>query len=139
MRVILLILIGLSSLSLADFSRSGDIVIDNITKLQWQDNKVTDKMNWQEAIDYCQSLNLGGYSDWRLPNKNELISIVDYSKYNPAIDNQFQNTISYYYWSATSNGSSSNAAWYVRFYSGHTYSSGYKYDGLYVRCVRAGQ
>ena len=27
----------------------------------------------------CGSLNLGGYSDWRLPTKKELMSIVDYS------------------------------------------------------------
>jgi hypothetical protein len=42
--------------------------------------------NWQEATDYCDNLTWAGYSDWRLPNFNELVSIVDYTTYKPAIN-----------------------------------------------------
>lgn len=45
--------------------------------------------DWQGALNRVAALNqakFGGYDDWRLPNRNELASIVDYSKHNPAID-----------------------------------------------------
>jgi len=139
MKQILLILIGLSSLSLAEFSRDGDIVTDSISKLQWQDNAIGEKMEWQEAIDYCENtLKLGGYSDWRLPNINELKSIVDRGRYNPAIVNGFENTSSNYYWSSTSSKSYSNYAWIVLFSGGRVYSNN-KSNNYYVRCVRAGE
>jgi hypothetical protein len=37
------------------------------------------KVNWSQANDYCKKLNLGGYSDWKLPTHKELekISNVD--------------------------------------------------------------
>jgi len=139
MKQILLILIGLSSLSLAEFTRDGDIVTDSISKLQWQDNAIGSKMEWQEAIDYCENtLNLGGYNDWRLPNINELKSIVDRGRYNPAIVNGFENTSSDYYWSSTSTKDGSYYAWIVRFGDGYV---GYSSKNLnnYVRCVRAGE
>ncbi len=91
------------------------------TNLMWQDDesaKTTEK-TWKEAIEYCESLNFAGYSDWRLPNKNELLSIVDRSKSNPAINGAFKNTTS-----DVSNGNAFSRA---------------KSVGNYVRCVRAGQ
>ena len=30
------------------------------------------KKKWQEAIVYCENLKLGGYDDWKLPNKDTL-------------------------------------------------------------------
>ncbi len=139
MRIILLILIGLSSLSLAEFTRDGDIVTDTISKLQWQDNAIGSKMEWQKAIDYCENtLTLGGHNDWRLPNINELKSIVDRNKYNPAIVNGFNNTSSGYYWSSTSNKGGSYNAWIVFFNSGgvNDFNKG---SSNFVRCVRAGE
>ncbi|MFH1187747.1 MAG: DUF1566 domain-containing protein [bacterium] len=60
-------------------------ITDTSTGLMWQ-QAITEKMIWEDAINYCENLSLGGYSDWRLPNKNELQSIVDYSCYSPAIN-----------------------------------------------------
>ncbi len=148
MRVILLILIGLSSLSFAEFNREGDIVTDSISLLQWQDDDIGSTMEWQEAIDYCENtLTLGGYNDWRLPNINELKSIVDQSKYNPAVVNGFINTISSdYYWSSTSIKKHSDGAFIVDFNNGdiffhypNAHASYYKDHNYYVRCVRAGR
>jgi len=42
--------------------------------LQWS-NKVS-KMNWMMAVDYCQNLQEGGHSDWRLPSIDELRTLI---------------------------------------------------------------
>jgi hypothetical protein len=125
------------------FSRSNGVVSDNATNLEWQDdysdNGGTIKQSsWSDAISYCETLSLDSKNDWRLPNLNELTSLVDYTKFNPSIDVIFQNTYSNYYWSSTSLSGSNGNAWIVYFYSG-LQSYGHKNSSTYVRCVRAGQ
>ena len=55
-----------------------EIVRDSSTNLIWQKDYEVNK-TWEEALSYCENLNYAGYSDWRLPNRNELVSLVDYS------------------------------------------------------------
>ncbi|MCI5178254.1 MAG: DUF1566 domain-containing protein [Candidatus Electrothrix sp. AW3_4] len=43
---------------------------------EWQRCDDGNTYLWQEAKDYCENLVLGGYSDWRLPTKDELKSLV---------------------------------------------------------------
>ncbi len=126
----------------ADCKRNlNETVTCNKSKLMWQDDEraKTVEKTWKDAIKYCEDLNFAGYSDWRLPNKNELLSIVDRSKYNPAINSAFKNvtTISLY-WSSTSYTDGTSNAWYVDFDYGYTNGS-YKDNSPHVRCVRAGQ
>ena len=137
MRVILLIMIGLSLLQ-ADFIKTGDVVKDTVSKLEWQDNKIGSQTTWQGAIDRCEALVLNGHSDWRLPNINELKSLIDRSKSNPAIVEGFKNTSSNLYWSSTT-FDSKGYAWFVDFKGGNVYYHGGKGDSYYVRCVRDGQ
>ncbi|MCC5813273.1 MAG: InlB B-repeat-containing protein, partial [Leptospira sp.] len=77
---------------------------DNISGLIWQkchsgrNNDLTcsdniaegDTLSWQDALQYCGSLNLATHSDWRLPNRNELLSLVDFSI---AGSNKFNTTL----------------------------------------------
>jgi len=139
MRQILLIMIGLSVSIWADFSRdeSTNIVTDNNTGLQWQDD-VNSTKTWVEAIEYCETLTLGSHTDWRLPNFNELYFLADRSKRNPAIDTIFQNVVSYYYWPSSTVVGNEYRAWAVYFDYGYGDWNN-KSNSLYVRCVRGGQ
>ena len=140
MKKIALSVLMTATLIYADFTRNNGIVTDNATGLQWQDDYSDNGDNikyttWIGAINYCEALSLGGYSDWRLPNKKELLSIVDYDKYDPAIDTVFTHTASDYYWSSTTHAGYTDLAWFVFFGNGFTDYSG-KSDDYYVRCVR---
>ncbi len=73
----------LPSQSLID---NGDgTVTDNATGLMWQQALSTTNRTWETALDYCHTLELAGYTDWRSPTIKELYSITDYSQANPAI------------------------------------------------------
>jgi len=64
-----------------DFIDNGDGTISDLASgLMWQQADSGAGMDWSEALDYCSSLDTGGYDDWRLPNAKELQSIVDYSR-----------------------------------------------------------
>jgi len=142
MRIIFLIIIGVSSLMAGNFTRNANgVVTDSRTNLEWQDDYSNNikEATWQSAIDYCENLNLDANSDWRLPNLNELTSLVDDTKYTPAINPTFVNTNSNY-WSSTSVVNNSNDAWVVYFDYGNQGNDGNKdNNSYYVRCVRAGQ
>ena len=132
-------MIGASMLLYSAFSRDGGsgVVTDSVTGLVWQDNETVEK-TWVEAISYCEALTLGGNNDWRLANRKELLSIVDYSTSNPPISSVFQNTTSDYYWSSTTHASDTNIGWGVNFSYGNT-NGEYKSNNDYVRCVRSGE
>jgi hypothetical protein len=91
---------------------------------------------------YAQAVNaqgLCGASDWRLPSREELRSIVNYNRYAPAIDvSYFPNTKSADYWSSSPNADFSLGAWDVNFSGGHDGSYN-KNAGLAVRLVRGRQ
>ncbi len=118
---------------------SSETVYCDKSKLMWQDDESvkTISKTWTKAIEHCESLNFAGYSDWRLPNKNELLSIVDRSKYDPAINSAFKNTTSYYYWSSTTFASDTSRALDVGFDYGDTDGNNKSYS-YSVRCVRDG-
>jgi len=112
-------------------------VTDTVTGLMWQQVAI-ETMPWSNALIYCDTLDLADYDDWRLPDRNELGTIVDYSKYNPAIDlSVFFETMPSGYWSSTVYADDTNNAWRVHFYAGHINGS-YKLNNHYVRAVRAG-
>ena len=88
-------------------------VKDNYTRLIWQKEDDRQKRTWKEAVNYCKNLSLAGLK-WRLPEQEELYSLVDVRKYNPAIDTNYFNVKSDVYWSNTSS-EKSYSAWYTDF------------------------
>jgi hypothetical protein len=87
--------------------------------------------------------------DWRLPNSDELASLVHKGYYNPAVPNTagtgqwsegdpFNNVQSDYYWSSTTFAYISNYAWYVYMEDGLVDYYLSKTDNVYVWPVRGG-
>lgn len=62
-----------------NFIDNGDGTITDLsTGLMWQTSDSGVGVDWEEALNYAESLVLADYDDWRLPSVKELQSIVDY-------------------------------------------------------------
>jgi|GEM_PF-911217 len=155
----------------------GGIVKDTQTGLMWMRCSIgqtwngstctgeAQKMDWNSAMALRNSY--GGYSDWRLPNKSELESLVYCSDGNYArLDrdkggficgsnttnynfNKIKQTISinfpiqasldgWKFWSFSSSLKDSSDAWVIDFSMGYLRLDG-KYENYNVRLVRSGQ
>jgi len=130
----------------ADFVRDdeSEMILDTSTSLVWQDTsdaKVV-KKNFNEAIEYCDTLVLVGLSDWRLPNLYELYLLADRSKSNPALSEEFHyyniDSIRDFYWSSTTNVEENTTAWGIYFHYGNSVVED-KNSTANVRCVRNGK
>ncbi len=116
------------------FSDKGT-VIDTTTGLEWRrcaqgydwsaegvcrpNNQQPSMLTWQQALMQAQQSQFADYDDWRVPNKNELDSIVDRSCWDPAINTDvFPQTPAELFWSATPNGIRSDVTWVVSFGKG---------------------
>jgi len=97
-----------------------------------------------DTLDFIRALNsanFGGHSDWRLPSREELRSLVDYSipSPGPTIDvSYFPNSVSSYYWSSTMPASNNASVFSINFNNDYD-SAGSKSNSFYVRAVRGGQ
>ncbi|MEA3314762.1 MAG: DUF1566 domain-containing protein [Campylobacterota bacterium] len=120
-----------------NYVKSENIVINIDKKLMWQDNPDTlvYTSNWTLAKEYCKTLSLNGYTDWKLPSIKVLQEIVDISKFDPAINENFKHTQPSSYWSSSADMKYKNNAWYVGFKTGATFKDSKDYN-CYVRCVR---
>jgi hypothetical protein len=122
-------------------------VHDNVTCLDWEKAPDTTQGYWQDNQDHCASLasnNYAGFSDWRLPTRVEMASLVDVARTGDAIDTTaFPKEPSGYYrtgsdWYETITGqSSSGFSWIYGMSSGFTSNAYAKSTSMaYVRCVR---
>jgi hypothetical protein len=119
--------------SYSKFSRN--LVKDNYTNLVWTKNGSSKEMNWKSAKRYCRDLSVDGYSDFRLPTIEELYYLADRSKRNPAIDSNFFNLESSWYWSQTIIKSNNSKSWVVYFNSGYDFWDS-QTDYNFAVCVR---
>ncbi len=135
-----------SASGLGQFERDDakGVVIDRSTGLMWQDDEnISNRhMAWPDAIDYCENLVEAEYTNWRLPNFNELFSIWDRSRNAweanaTAINPAFKYTSGFGFWSSTSNHDYTDLAW-INLYNGSaSIDMPQKTDSIpSVRCVR---
>jgi hypothetical protein len=114
-------------------------VTDTMAGLMWQRATAEPTYRWQGALGYCEDLFLAGYDDWRLPNRKELRSMVDYAAYEPAVGGSvFPDTLPSCYWSSTSRDVYADDAWVIHFLNGSD-EWRYKTKRHNVRAVRGGQ
>lgn len=118
----------------AYMDNSNKTVTDRQSGLVWMNSSEGISRTWQGAIVYCNELVFAGQSDWRLPTKFELESIVDYGRSYPAI-NQVFNCQRSFYWSATPHVGNPAYAWSVFCDDGADHWV-HKTNNYYVRCVR---
>lgn len=136
--------------TLPRFVDNGDgTITDNATGLMWVQDPYQiggvwaaagnpTSMTWNNAIDNCLALNYAGHTDWRLPNRIELISIVDLGRYSPAIDTTFfVGARSSWYWTSTALKNVPAWKWYVDFLNGNS-ERRHNSESRYPRPVRLG-
>jgi hypothetical protein len=90
--------------------------------------KCLGEMSWSQGLSACNSLSSGSCGlndgsvagDWRMPNRKELLSLIDHSLYDPSLPqgHLFTNVRSGYFWSSTSVAEDTDEAWLVTSYSG---------------------
>lgn len=88
-----------SKINPAQFAASGPIVVDVATRLMWARDAGAGPMTTNAAAVFIAGLNttnFAGYSDWRLPTREEVMALVDHHARYPAIarDYPFINVVS---------------------------------------------
>jgi hypothetical protein len=119
------------------YTTTSDTVLDTRTDLVWQRAVDATTRSQADAATYCADLTLDGDSDFRLPTRAELLSIVDRSRYNPSIDTAaFPDTPAEIFWSSTPFAGDSGQAWIVNFHGGYTNPHAAVASAFHARCVR---
>jgi len=115
-----------------------ELTVENDTTIKYSKNNLlwtqnsSEKLNWKDALKYCESLDYAGFSDWRLPNFIELKSLIDWERNYPA--SNFPEIKSEPYWTSTS-AFYDNYAIFVNFERGQMVGID-KNDLLNLICVR---
>ena len=100
------------NINLQSFTNNNNgTVSDNVTGLIWQQGD-SGELTIEDAITYCDNLVLGGFSDWRLPTKEESMSILNFDRNNPALNTTYySNTNAEYWWTSTVQFNNTNTIW----------------------------
>lgn len=110
-------------------------VFDANTKLTWERTLSSGLVTWSQANDYCANLSFAG-GGWRMPTIQELQTLIDESRSEPAIDDIiFPDTPLSYAWSKTPVSGAVGPRWRVNFYDGFVNAGGMNSTHT-VRCVR---
>jgi hypothetical protein len=124
---------------------TANIVLDDATHLMWT-KEADGPGDWQAALAGCEGLNLDGYDDWRLPDRNELMTLLDLTvqpgpTYAECIDTSFfsEAVESDEYWTSSSFVDDPGYAWRINFaaMSPGAWEATKTTDTYNYRCVRS--
>ncbi len=108
---------------------------DPRTGLMWARKDNGEDVAWAQAKDYCENLTLAGYSNWRLPEIDELAAIYDHTQNVNGWHIKGGIQLTGWSWANTA-GQNSTEAWFFGFNDG-TRASVRNEDGrLRALCVR---
>ena len=103
-------------------------VQDLLTDITWtaKANFFNFPLTWPEALEAVSALNregFAGHSDWRLPNRRELRSLVSHGARKPALPpgHPFTDVFLGWYWTSTTAAISPAHAWYIHFEGGRMF------------------
>jgi hypothetical protein len=103
-----------------------DLVLDKETGLIWPRNAnlTGNALNWLDANTTCREAKIANRIGWRLPTVEELSSLIDARRLNPALPTghpfvqvQFGQGV-WAYWTSTNSENPCGAAWFVNLGSG---------------------
>ena len=103
-----------------DASDSNDLTLDNLTGLVWtrDANLPTGTKTWADALTYANNASVCGYTDWRVPNREEFRSLANYGTSDLPVwlqvEGGFINVQPSWYWTSTTSASSTGNAWIFR-------------------------
>lgn len=108
-----------------------NVVTDDKTGLMWKQcseglsgstcsiNSGNNMFQWNNSLDIADSTDFAGFTDWRLPNIEEIRSIVAANCYNPSINEiVFPNTPSVHFWSSSPVVYDDGNTFMIGFYNG---------------------
>jgi hypothetical protein len=102
------------------FTEKVDTVLDNLTALEWTKdaNLAEFPLTWKEALDFIKEMNKKrtfDLSDWRLPNRRELRSLISHQAKNPALPecHPFKKIFLNWYWTSTTAAINPAYAWHL--------------------------
>ncbi|MDA8240977.1 MAG: DUF1566 domain-containing protein [Nitrospiraceae bacterium] len=120
--------------------------IDNLTGLTWaQNGNLPGVQNtWEQALAYIVTLNgsggVCGHTDWRLPNVNELATLININEPNSATwlnaAQGFNNVQAAIYWTSTTDADLTSRAWTVKMSEGDISEYNKTSSNIYMIPVR---
>jgi len=119
-------------------------VTDKVSGLMWTKDvqEIPLKMNWYDGIKTCNDLVFAGYDNWRLPNVREMLSLIDFGVYDPALPDghPFINVKpSDSYWSSTTSLPHTAQAWHMDMTNGSVRRNNKTSNMYHVWPVRRGR
>ncbi|WP_373498504.1 DUF1566 domain-containing protein [Desulfococcus sp.] len=114
------------------------VVRDGFTGAVWtrDANPAEYPLTWQEALDFAMEMrkqSAHGYSDWQLPSRRLLFSLLSHQNVNPSLacGHPFENVFTGYYWTGDTCRRLPDQAWYGHMGGGRIHR-GMKYGSYMV-------
>jgi hypothetical protein len=96
------------------YDLQSEVATDLATRLMWQRPVPAEGATRPAAAQHCAESAVGGWHDWRLPSLQEMETIVDEGRSNPAADpDVFPQTPAEGFWTATLWAGTPSLAWHV--------------------------